>query len=102
MKFNSPDFFLPFAQSVNRPLCHVNGKKPLFLVSLVNEVTLTSPAFKKSLSGIRCPKVMLHGTIFRTTERCNVGTYIVTIRNNVATMLQRCVALKVVVANVLV
>ena len=53
---------------------HVNGKKPSFLVSLVNEVTLTSPAFKKSLSGIRCPKVMLHGTIFRTTERCNVGT----------------------------
>ena len=44
MKFNSPDFFLPFAQSVNRPLCHVNGKKPLFLVSLVNEVTLTGPA----------------------------------------------------------
>ena len=81
---------------------HVNGKKPSFLVSLVNEVTLTSPAFKKSLSGIRCPKVMLYGTIFRTTERCNVGTYVVTIRNNVATMLQRCVALKVVVANRLV
>ena len=81
---------------------HVNGKKPLFLVSLVNEITLTSPAFKKSLSGIRCPKVMLYGTIFRTTEHCNVGTYVVTIRNNIATMLQRCVALKVVVANRLV
>ena len=53
---------------------HVNGEKPSFLVSLVNEITLTSPAFKKSLSGIRCPKVMLYGTIFRTTERCNVGT----------------------------
>ena len=74
MKSNSPNFFLPFAQSVNRPLCHVNGKKPLFLVSLVNEVTLSSPTFKKSLSGIRCLKVMLHGTIFKTAERCNVGT----------------------------
>ena len=34
-------------------------------------------------------------TIFSATQRCNVGT----IRNNVATMLQRCVALKLVVAN---
>ena len=36
--------------------------------------------------------------IFSATQRCNV----VTIRNNVTTMLQRCVALKVVVANRLV
>ena len=34
-------------------------------------------------------------TIFSATQRCNVGT----IRNNVATMLQCCVALKIVVAN---
>ena len=37
-------------------------------------------------------------TIFSTTQRCNV----VTIRNNVATMLKRCVVLKIVVANRLV
>ena len=37
-------------------------------------------------------------TIFSTTQRCNVGT----IRNNVATMLQRCVALSIVVENRLV
>ena len=39
-------------------------------------------------------------TIFSTTKRCNVGTMpVVTIRNNGATMLQRCVALTIVVAN---
>ena len=37
-------------------------------------------------------------TIFTETQRCNV----VTIRNNVATMLQRCVALKIIIANRLV
>ena len=43
-------------------------------------------------------KVIFETKIFSATQRCNV----VTIRNNVATMLQRCVALKVVVANRLV
>ena len=43
-------------------------------------------------------KVIFATKIFSATQRCNV----VTIRNNVATMLQRCVALKVVVANRLV
>ena len=37
-------------------------------------------------------------TILSATRRCNVGT----IRTNVATMLQRCVSLKIVVANCLV
>ena len=36
----------------------------MFLVSLVNEITLTGPAqLKKSLSGIRCLKMILHGTM---------------------------------------
>ena len=36
----------------------------MFLVSLVNEITLTGPAqLKKSLSGIRCRKMILHGTM---------------------------------------
>ena len=42
-------------------------------------------------------------TILSATRRCNVGTInVVTIRNNVATMLQCWVALKIVVANRLV
>ena len=51
-------------------------------------------------------KVMLHGTIrnddfYRNTE-LQCWNNVVTIRNNVATMPQRCVALKIVFANRLV
>ena len=27
-KFTSPEFCLPFAQTIDRPVCHVNGKQP--------------------------------------------------------------------------
>ena len=51
-------------------------------------------------------KVMLHGTIrnddFQGNTTLQCWNNVVTIRNNVATMLQRCVALKIVVANRLV
>ena len=51
-------------------------------------------------------KVMLQGTIRNDDFYCNTELQcwnnVVTIRNNVATMLQRCVALKIVVANRLV
>ena len=75
MKFNSPEFFLPFSYHLPKLwtdwFAHVNGqktkktkKKNMFLVSLVNEITLTGPAqLKKSLSGIRCLKMILHGTM---------------------------------------
>ena len=69
MKFNSPEFFLPFSCHLPKLwtdwFAHVNGqKKNMFLVSLVNEITLTDPAqLKKSLSGIRCLKMILHGTM---------------------------------------
>ena len=43
---------------------------------------------------------MLNGTIRNTALQC--WNNVVTIRNDVATMLQRCVALKIVVANRLV
>ena len=49
---------------------------------------------------------VLHGTIRKDDSYCNTALQcwnnIVTIRNNVATMLQGCVALKIVVANRLV
>ena len=80
MKFNSPEFFLPFSYHLPKLwtdwFAHVNRKKNkqtnkqtnkkknMFLVSLVNEITLTGPAqLKKSLSGIRCLKMILHGTM---------------------------------------
>ena len=48
-------------------------------------------------------KVMLHGTIgnddFERNTALQCWNNVVTIRNNVATMLQRCVALKIVVGN---
>ena len=51
-------------------------------------------------------KVMLHRTIGNDDFSCNTALQcwnnVVTIRNNVATMLQRCVGLKIVVANRLV
>ena len=51
-------------------------------------------------------KVMLHGTIrnddFQRNPALQCWSTIVTIQNNVATMLQRCVALKIVVADHLV
>ena len=47
-------------------------------------------------------KVMLHGTIFNATQPRNTGNNVITIRNNVATIKQRCVALKIIVANPLV
>ena len=51
-------------------------------------------------------KVMLHGTILNDDFYRNTALHcwnnVVTIRNNVATILQRCVALKIVVANRLV
>ena len=77
MKFNSPEFFLPFSYHLPRLwtdwFAHVNRKKTnkqtnkqknMFLVSLANEITLTGPAqLKKSISGIRCRKMILHGTM---------------------------------------
>ena len=36
-------------------------------------------------------------TIFRATQRCNARTIVVSVRSNVATMLKRFVALKIVV-----
>ena len=49
---------------------------------------------------------MLQGTIgnddFQLNTELQCWNNVVTIRNNVATMLQRCVALKIVVANRLV
>ena len=51
-------------------------------------------------------KVMSHGTIrnddFQRNTALQCWSNVVTIRNNVATMLQLCVALKIVVANLLV
>ena len=51
-------------------------------------------------------KVMLHETIrnddFQRKIQLQCWNSVVTIRNNVATMLRRCVALKIVVANRLV
>ena len=51
----------------------------------------------------RSVKVILHGTIrnddFQRNTALQRWSNVVTIRNNVATMLQRCVALKIVVAN---
>ena len=51
-------------------------------------------------------KVMLHRTIGNDDFSCNTSLQcwnnVVTLRNNVATMLQRCVGLKIVVANRLV
>ena len=48
-------------------------------------------------------KMMLHGKIRNDDFERNISLQccnnVVTIRNNVATMLQRCVALKIVVAN---
>ena len=56
MKFNSPEFFLPFFYHL--------PKLWTDRFSLVNEITLTDPAqLKKSLSGIRCLKMILHGTM---------------------------------------
>ena len=50
-----------------------------------------------------CFKVMLHGTIRNDDFQPNTGLqcwkHVVTIQNNVATMLLRCVALNIVVAN---
>ena len=50
-------------------------------------------------------KVMLHGTIRNDDFKCNTALQcwnnVVTFRTNVATMLQRCVSLKIVVANCL-
>ena len=50
--------------------------------------------------------VMLNGTIgnddFKRNTTLQCWNNVVTIRNNVATILQRCVALKIVVANCLV
>ena len=76
MKFNSSEFFLPFSYHLPKLwtdwFAHVNRKKKktnkqtknIFLVSLVNEITLTGPAqLKKSLSGIRFLKMILHGTM---------------------------------------
>ena len=51
-------------------------------------------------------KVILHGTIlndyFSHNTEMQCSKNVVTIRNNVATMLQRCVALKIVMENRLV
>ena len=51
-------------------------------------------------------KVMLHGTIRNDDFLRNIviqyWNNVTTIRNNVTTMIQRCVALKIVVANCLV
>ena len=51
-------------------------------------------------------KVMLHGTIrnndFLRNTAMQYWNIVATIRNNVTTMMQRCVALKIVVANCLV
>ena len=51
-------------------------------------------------------KVILHGTIlnddFSRNTEMQCWNNVVTIRNNVATMLQRCVALKIVMQNRLV
>ena len=48
-------------------------------------------------------KVMLHGTIrnddFQRNEALQRWNNAATIRNNIATMLQRCIAPKIVVAN---
>ena len=56
MKFNSSEYFLPF--SYHLPKLWTDW------FSLVNEITLTGPAqLKKSLSGIRCLKMILHGTM---------------------------------------
>ena len=50
-----------------------------------------------------CLKVMLHGTIgnddFQRSTALQCWNNVVTIRNNIGTMLQPCVALKIVVAN---
>ena len=55
---------------------------------------------------IRYIKVMLHGTIrnddFYRNTALQCWNNVVTIQNNVATMLQRCVMLKIVVVNRLV
>ena len=53
-----------------------------------------------TIKRIGCLKVMLHGTIRNTALQ--YWNNVVTIRNDVATMLQRCVALKIFVANRLV
>ena len=51
----------------------------------------------------RSLKVMLHGTIcnhnFQRNTALQYWNNVATIRNNVATMMQGCVALKIVVAN---
>ena len=60
------------------------------------EITL-SAFFRQETA---CLKVTLHGTIRNTALQC--WNNVVTIRNNVATMLQGCVALKIVVSNHLV
>ena len=56
-----------------------------------------------AIKRIGCPKVMLHGTIrnddFESNTALQCWNNFVTIRNNVTTMLQRCVALNIVVAN---
>ena len=53
-----------------------------------------------------CLKVMLHGKIcnddFKRNTALQCWNNVVSIQNNVATMLQRCVALKIVVSNRLV
>ena len=66
------------------------------------EITL-SAFFREETA---CLRVMLHGTIrnddFERNTALQCWNNVVTIRNNVATMLQRCAALKIVVANRLV
>ena len=98
----NPKFAAKFAESPKRSSRTVQVLKTTrfgFFNALVISV-------KQKNSSALPLKVMLHGAIrnddFKRNRALQGWNKVVTIRNNVATTLQRCVALKVVVANRLV
>ena len=71
----------------------------LFLADVIKNIARdTFSSNQKYNQPLSLPlKVMLHGMIGNITMQC--WNNVAIIQNNIATMLQRCVALKIVVAN---
>ena len=90
------------------------GRYPVYLIEPVecNEITCECKKWERNhprqvrVSGPFLQFQGLHGTIrnddFHGNTALQCWNNVVTIRNNVATMLQRCVALKIIIANRLV
>ena len=71
-----------------------------------NEIWLNTSQGQKARAKLSRFKIMLHGTIrnnyFHGNTAWQCWNNVAAIRNKVATVLQRCVALKIVIANLLV